>query len=150
MNNKILLKKLPLLTVLTASLVLSPAISIAGNSDHNYSESKVSHDDRRSHSKNYNRSSKHHDNRSNKHVARSYGKSHKGKYGHNTGYRYDRGHGHHNNQVRYIHYHDDHRYDRHTTYVVNEHHYDDGYYGMDPLRFMISLHTNNFDITFRD
>jgi hypothetical protein len=33
---------------------------------------------------------------------------------------------------------------------VNDHYYSDYSYGLDPLRFMIGLHTNNFDIIFRD
>ena len=143
MNNKTILKSLPLLTIFTASLVLSPAIAIAAHGDHSYSKEKYSHDDRRSHSKSHNRSNK----RGNKHNYRSNGKGHNR---HSSTHHDDKRHGHHNDHARYKHRHDDHRHDHHTTYVVNDHYYNDRLYGLYHLRFMIGLHTNNFDITFRD
>ena len=141
MNNKTRLKNLPLLTLFAASLVLSPAIAMADQGDRGHSKSKYSQDERRSHGKSHNRSDKH----SNKHNYRSHGKSHKGHNKQNSTRSYDRGYGHHNKHAHYKR-----RNDHHTTYVVNDHHYSDHLYGLDHLRFMIGLHTNNFDIILRD
>ena len=146
MNNKTILKNLPLLTLFAASLVLSPAIAVAGQGDRSHSRAQYSHDDHRSHGKGHNRSGKH----SNKHNYRSHGKSHKGNNWHRSTNRYDNGHGHHKGRAYYKRGHDNHRHDHRTTYVVNDHHYNDRLYGLDHLRFMIGLHTDNFDITFRD
>lgn len=146
MNNKTILKNLPLLTIFTASLVLSPAIAMAEHGDRSHSKDKYSHDDRRAQGKSHNRSEKYR----NKHNYRSHGKKHKGNNRHSSSYRYDKGRGHHNDYAHYKRGHGNHRHDHHTTYVVNDNHYSGHLYGLDRLRFMIGLHTNNFDITFRD
>ena len=146
MNNKTIFKNLPLLTIFTASLILTPAIAMADRGDRSHSKDKYSHDDRRSHNKSHNRNNKH----SNKHKYRSQGKSQRGDNWHSSKYRYDNRHGHRNGHAHYKRGRDNHRHDRRTTYVVNDHHYSDHLYGLDPLRFMIGLHTDNFDITFRD
>ena len=143
MINKTTLKSLPLLTLLAAGLVLSPTMVMAGHGDRSHSKGQYSHDGGQSHSKGHKRSNTH----SNKHHYKSHGKSH------NT-----KGHGHYNDHGHYKRGFNNHRYDHHdhhrghhnTTYVVNDHYYNDYSYGMDSLRFMIGLHTNNFDIIFRD
>ena len=156
MNSKTILKKLPLLTVLAASLVLSPAIVMAGNgnSERGHFKEQYSKGDYRSHSSSRNHRGElrnnRHDKHSNKHAYRSYGKDHRGHNKHRSARHYDRGHSHQNSYSHYKRRHDGHRHDHHTTYVVNDHHYSDNFYGLDPLRFMIGLHTDNFDITFRD
>ena len=151
MINKTTLKNLPLLTILAAGLVLSPTITMAGYGDRNHVKEKYSHDDRQSHSKGHKRSNKH----SNKHYYKSHGKSHKGKHGYSSKHRYNKGYGHHNEHTYYKRDHHNRRHDRHrvhnhASYIVNDHHYSDSFYALDPLRFMIGLHTDNFDITFRD
>lgn len=143
MNNKILLKKLPLLTLFAASMILSPVTVMADKSERSHSKEKYSHDSNRADSKSYNRDGKH----SNKYNYRSYGKSHKDNR-HRPVHRYDNGHN--KSHVHYKRGHDRHRYDHHTSYVVNDNYYDNRLYGLDHLRFMIGLRTNNFDITFRD
>ena len=146
------LKTLPLIGVLAIGLVLSPTLSMADNGDRGRHKTQYSHDGGQSHSKGHKRSNTH----SNKAHYKSHGKSHKGNYGHSSKHHYTKGHGHHNNHGHYKrgfknlrHDHQNSHRAHHTTYVVNDHHYSD-YYGLDPLRFMIGLHTNNFDIIFRD
>ncbi len=148
------LKTLPLIGVLAIGLVLSPTLSMADNGDRGRHKTQYSHDGGQSHSKGHKRSNKH----SNKAHYKSHGKSHKGDYGHSSKHRYTKGHGHYNdhanykrgfNNHRYDH-HDNHRGHHHTTYVVNDHHYSDYSYGLDHPGLMIGLHTNNFDIIFRD
>ncbi len=150
MINKTTLKSLPLLTLLAAGLVLSPTMAMAGHGDRSHSKGQYSHDDNRSHSKGHKRSNKH----SNKAQYKSHGKSHKGNYGHSSKHLYTKGHGNYNDHGHYkrgfTNHHDHHRGNQQTTYVVNDHYYNDYSYGLDPLRFMIGLHTNNFDIIFRD
>ena len=131
MINKTALKNLPLISLLAAGLFLSPAMAMADKGDRGNFKRHDSHENRHSQSNSQKHSNKHH----NKHS-------------------YNKGYGHHNNQVHYKRDHHKHRYDKHrshhTTYIVNDHHYSDYSYGLDPLRFMIGLHTNNFDIVFRD
>ena len=140
MINKTTLKNLPLLALFTAGLVLSPAIVMAGHGDSKHSKGQYSNDARQSHSKG-------HKQNDNKHY-KSRGKSRKGHNGYSSKRTYSKAYGHYNDHA---HYKRGHHRDRHnTTYIVNDHHYDDYSYGLDPLRFMIGLHTNNFDIIFRD
>ncbi len=150
MINKTTLKSLPLLSLLAAGLILSPTMVTAGYGDRSHSKSQYSHDDAKSYSKGHKRSNKH----SNKAHYKSQGKSHKGNYGHSSKHLYTKRQGHyndraHNKRGHHNYRHDHHRDQHHTTYIVNDHHYDD-YYGLDNLRFMIGLHTNNFDIVFRE
>ena len=143
------LKTLPLISVLAIGLVLSPTLSMADNGDRGRHKTQYS-DSGQSHSKGHKRSNKH----SNKAHYKSHGKSHKENYRHSSKHHYTKGRGHHNAHANYKrgfnNHHDHHRGDHHTSYVVNDHHYSDYSYGLDPLRFMIGLHTNNFDIIFRD
>ncbi len=157
MNNITVLKKLPLLTVLAASLVLSPAIVMAGNDNRGHFKEQYSKRDNRSQNNQYSsrihrdsHSYKLRDKHRDKQSYRSHGKDYSGQKRHSSRNRYDREHGHHKSYSHYKQRHDARRHNHHATYVVNEHHYNDGYYALDPLRFMIGLHTNNFDITFRD
>jgi hypothetical protein len=144
MINKNTLKNLPLLALLTAGLVLSPTMVMAGHGDNSHSKGQYSRNDRQSHSKGHKQNVKKH--------YKSHGKSHKGNYGISSKRHYSKGYGHSNDYKRghYNYRHDHHRDQHHTTYIVNDHHYDDYSYGLDPLRFMIGLHTNNVDIIFRD
>ncbi len=151
MINKTTLKSLPLLTLLAAGLILSPAMAMAGHADRGHSKGQYSQDDRQSHSKGHKRSNKH----TNKANYKSHGKSHKGNYGQNSKHHYTKGHGHYNDHAHYKrgvnnHRYDHHRGNHHTSYVVNDNHYSDYPYGLDHLGLMIGLHTNNFDIIFRD
>ncbi len=144
MINKKTLKNIPLLALLTAGLVLSPTMVMAGHGDNRHSKGQYSQNDRQSHSKGHKQNVKKH--------YKSHGKSHKGNYGISSKRHYSKGYGHSNDYKRGHHNyrHDYHRDQHHTTYIVNDHHYDDYSYGLDPLRFMIGLHTNNVDIIFRD
>ena len=147
MINKTTLKNLPLLALLTAGIVLSPTIVMAGHGDSSHSKGQYSHDARQSHSKGHKQNDKKH--------YKSRGKSHKSHNGYSSKRLYNKGYGNYNEHAHYKpghhnYRHDNHRGQLHTTYIVNDHHYDNYSYGLDPLRFMIGLHTNNFDIIFRD
>ena len=151
-NSLTSLKNLPLISVLATGLVLSPTLSMADNADRGRHKTQYS-DGGQSHSKGHKGSKKH----GNKAHYKSQGKRHKGDYGHSSKHHYTKGHGNNNDHAHYKRGFNNHRYDHHdshrdhhTSYVVNEHHYSDYAYGLDPLRLMIGLHTNNFDIIFRD
>ena len=153
MINKTTLKSLPLLTLLAAGLFLSPTMAMAGHGDRSHSKGQYSHDGGQSHSKGQKRSNTY----SNKRHYKSHGKSHKENYGHSSKHHYTKERGHYNDHGHYKRGFNNHRYDHHdhhrghhTTYVVNDHYYNDYSYGLDSLRFMIGLHTNNLDIIFRD
>jgi len=154
MNINTPLKTLPLLAVLAVGLVLSPTLSMAGNGDRGHHKEKYSHDIGKSHSKGHNKVQ----HRSNKHSVKTHGKSHKDNHSHRSERHYSKGHGHYNKHAYYKRGHHKHGYDHHkhyrghshTHYIVNDHYYSDGLFDLDNLRFMIGLHTNNLDITFRD
>jgi hypothetical protein len=141
------LKTLPLIAALAIGLALLPTLSMADNGDRGGHKKQYSHDDRQSHSKGHKSSNTH----SNKGHYKSHDNSHKSKNRYSSKYRNKKGYGHDNSHAHYKPvYHDRHRAHHHTTYVVNDRHYSDYSYGLDPLRFMIGLHTNNVDIIFRD
>ena len=138
------LKTLPLIGALAISLALWPTLSMADKGDRGGHKNKYSHDDRQSHSKGRN-------SHNNKRHYKSRGNSHKSNHGYSSKHRYNKGYGAHKNHAHYKRdHHGGHRAHNHTTYVVNDRHYSDYSYGLDPLRFMIGLHTNNVDIIFRD
>lgn len=148
------LKTLPLISVLAIGLVLSPTLSMADNGDRGRHKTQYSYDGGQAHSKGHKRSNK----QSNKAHYKSHGKIHKENIGHSSKHHYPKEHGYHSDHGHYKRGFTNHRYGHqnnhrgrhHTNYVVNEHHYSDYSYGLDPLRFMIGLHTNNVDIIFRD
>jgi len=147
MNNKTF-KTIPLLTLLSAGLMLSSPMAMADKGDREHSKEYSSHHRQQSHNNDYRRDNKH-----------AYF-SHKGN--HRSEHRYDRDNRHNSHSYYRPKEHYEHRYNRHvehrsyphTTYIVNDHYYSDyGYrhgYILDNLGFMIGLHTNNFDVTFRD
>ena len=156
MNIITTLKTLPVVAAVAIGLVLSPAVSMADKADSGHQKSQYSHEGGKSHGKahkkgNYRsdkaRHKKQHkvtrsyDKRGNKHVS----KKHYGKpYGFRKGHAYNR-HGHRDNHRH------GHRGHSHTHYVVNDDYdYYDHYLDLDNLRFMIGLHTNNFDIILRE
>lgn len=149
MNIITTLKTLPLLAVVTVGLVLSPTLSMAGNGDHGQHKAKYSHDAGKSHSKNHNKGKY----RGNKHSYKTHGQSHKGKHSRRSERHSSKGHGHHRKHDYYKRGHNDH-YDHrghsHTNYIVNDHYYPDNIIGLDHLRFMIGLHNDILDITFRN
>lgn len=136
MINKTTLKNIPLLTIIAAGLALSPAMVMAGHGDRSHNKEQYSYNDHQSHRKGHTKS--------NKRNYKSHSKSHR------SGHRIDHVQNKHGFNNRRSHRHDNHRDHHYTTYVVNDQHYSDYAYGMDPLRLMIGLHTNNFDIIFRD
>ena len=139
------LKTLPIIGVLAMGLALAPATSMAGNGDRGH------------HKSGYSKSSgKHHDKghyRSGKHAYRKHDRGHKRNLGHHLDRHYSTRYGNRHDKHYRGHshgHHYDHRGHATTHYVVNEYPYRDHYIGLDHLRFMIGLHTDNFDITFRD
>ena len=138
------LKTLPLIGLLAIGLALVPATAMAGNGD-------------RDHKQYSKKSGQHYDKgryRSDKHASRSRGKGHMGKhvkYRSSAGHpkHYYKGHQKHNRHyARHDHHYDHRGHDRY--YVVNDYYPRDRFIGLDHLGFMIGLHTNNLDITFRD
>jgi len=155
------LKTLPIIAVLAVGFALTPTTSIAANDrgHHNggYSKHSAKHQDKghyRGNKHSYRGSGKHHNkghHRSNKHSYKHSANGHKNSIGHHINKHYNKHHyGRHNNHYP--------RYDRHyghrghntTHYVVNDYGHNGHYHGLNHLRFMIGLHTDNFDITFRD
>lgn len=147
-------KFIPLIALLAAGLALTPVTSIAANGDRGHFKAEHSKKYSKHSNKGHSRSNKqhysqskhghknnigHHLNRhSNKHQNNRYNSHYKRKY-----YSHNKHHSkHHNNHL--------HRGYPTTRYVVNNHDYRDHYLDFDHLRFMIGLHTNNFDLTFRD
>jgi hypothetical protein len=150
-NTRLHLKTVPLIVMLVLGMAITPISAMAGNGDRGNHKAE--------HSKNV---GKHHDRgnyRSEKHADRKpHYNSHKRNLNHKLnnehGTRYGRQHNRgHNKHVRHYP-----RYDRHydhrghgtTHYVINDYPHRDRYVDYDRLGFMIGLHTNNFDITFRD
>ena len=137
------LKTLPLITILTIGLALAPINSMAGNADRGHQKSgHVKH------------SAKNHDKghySSQKYIHRSANKSHRSGVSHALKHRKNASYGDIHNRGYYKrgrHY--DHRYYYPTHYVTNNHDHGGHFFDIDHLRFMIGLHTDNFDITFRD
>jgi len=133
MKNKLTsIKTLPLLAVFATGLVLSPTLAMADDDDRGHSKHRYSQEN---------------------HQARGYANKHGNRHGerHNGSRHYNKHYGHRDGYAHNKHYYrrDDHRGHRHSTYIVNDY-YDNDYYLLDPLRFMIGLHTNNVDIIFRD
>ena len=150
-NSKKHLKALPLITVLALGLAMAPMASMAGNGDRGHHKAGHSNSSGKHHNKGQYRSEKQ-SYREPRHNSHKRSPGHK--LGHNHGDRYGSHHNRgHDKHVRYYP-----RYDRHydhrghdtTHYVVNDYYHSDHYVGLDRLGFMLCLHTNNFDITFRD
>jgi len=119
--------------LLAASLVLSPLNAMADNDGHHaYTRKHESHqrhaDNRHYRSKHY--YGKHHSGRHRTHRDHDSGKHYGHRYGRVYSYEYGRPH--------------------HRSYIVNEYYDNDDYIGLDRLRFMIGLHSNNLEIIFRD
>lgn len=150
-NSRIHLKTVPLITVLALGMAFAPMSSMAGNGDRGHNKSGHSNSSGKHHNKGQYRSEKHayREPRHNNHK-RSLGH----KLNHDNGTRYDSHHnrGHDKHVRHYPKYdrHYDHRGHGTTHYVINDYQHRDHYDDYDHLRFMIGLHTNNFDITFRD
>jgi hypothetical protein len=150
-NSRLRLKIVPLAAMLALGMALTPISAMAKNGDsghhkENHSKNVGKHYDRG----NY-RSGKH-SYREPRHNNQKRSLGHKLKHDYGTRYGRHNDYG-HRKHVRYsprYDHHYDHRGHSTTHYVINDNHHRDHYIDYDPLRFMIGLHTNNFDITFRD
>lgn len=146
-NSRIQLKTVPLITVLALGLAFAPLSAMAGNGNRGHQKSEHSNSSGKHHNKGQYRSEKHtyREPRHNNHK-RSLGR----KLNHDHGTRYSSHHnrGHDKHVRHYPRY--DHRGHGTTHYVVNDYYPRDHYVDFDHLGFMIGLHTNNFDIMFRD
>ena len=125
MNITTSLKTLPLVTALTMTLALAPAVSMADKEHGHHRDDYSEHQ--------HHKNKKHHGK-----LARTY--SH-----HERGYK--KHHGHHHNRHYDRHYHGHPRYEE---VVVYDYYRPRHYIGLDNLRFMIGLHTGNIDLIFRD
>ena len=148
-------KAVTLIAMLALGMALSPMSAMAGNSDRGHHKTGYSNNAGKHHDRGNYRSDKHskREARHNSHRG-SLDRNHKRKLNHGYGSRYGRHHNHdHKKHVkhypRYDH-HYDHRGHGTTHYVINDYHHRNRYVDYDHLGFMIGLHTNNFDITFRD
>lgn len=150
-NPKLHLKTIPLIAMLALGTVFAPMSAMAGSGDRGHHKAEQSKNVGKHHSRGHYRSEKHayKEPRHNSHR-RNVDRNHKRKLNHEYGTRYGR---HHNKHVRHYpryDHHYDHRSHGTTHYVINDYHHRDRYVDYDHLGFMIGLHTNNFDITFRD
>lgn len=140
MNMKTHLKALPVMAALTIGLAFAPTASMADDDDrgrgHSYSHDGGKHDKGKLRAKRYERGDKH-----------RYDKKHRKHHKH-RGHYYGHRHGH-----KHKHYRHDHHGHR-PAYVVNnyghDHYYRDRFIDLSDLRFMIGVHTGNFDLIFRD
>jgi hypothetical protein len=141
MNIQSNLKILPVVAALAMGLALAPMSSMAGDKDRGHGS--YSHD-AGSHSKSRSDKSHKRERHADRHDKRSYrGDRHHSKK-----------HGHKHRKSRHAHNHRGHKY-RHQghnpVYVVNNHgYYPERYIALDDLRFMVGIHTGNFDLIFRD
>ncbi len=142
MNNKITLNKLPLLGLLITGLALSPGLALADKNDKAHNKGARSHSSAQSHIKQHKNNYKRQGKGSNRHNSSHNSKKH--------GHRNDHNHYPHAVNKHRQHDHGNHNGHRRTTYIVNDHHHSGHIYGLDRLRVMIGLHTDNFDIIFRD
>ena len=144
---KLHLKTVPLIAMLALGMALAPMSAMASNGDRGHHKAEQSKNVGKHHNRGHYRSEKH-AYKEPRHNSHRRNFNHKSK--HEYGTRYGR---HRNKHVRHYP-----RYDRHydhrghgtTHYVINDYHHRDHYVDYDHLGFMIGLHTNNFDITFRD
>lgn len=135
---------IPVIAALAASLALAPATSMARDKDHREYSGEV-----RDHAKRH----------SDDGVRVGKYREHRGK-----GHKYTRGHGHHHEKKHrkqghhygHRHGHDHHGHAHHRgyrdekVYVIHGPSRHRHYHGNDSLRFMIGLHTGNFDLILRD
>ncbi len=160
MNLSRTLKTFPLAGALAMGLALTPAIVNADDDDRGRHKDRYSHDGgtayekslrkeirglrkelKREHKRNQKSHGKHHGHKhKNKHKHKHDGHKHNG-HKHKHVYKYK--HNGHKHKHVYKHNHRGHKH-RHHRY----HHY--RYRDYDPLRFILGLHTDNFDIIFRD
>lgn len=160
------LKTLPVLATLAFGLSLSPAITMADNSEHRSFKQQHSRDAGKHHNKEHRNTKKNrHHNQHDKHAMRH--KPHHGhrKQHHEHGQRHHRGHEHysskpvyrqhrhHNGHAYYTHQHGGRHYNhRHyghsiSDYVIDEpnHRY---YLGLYNQRLLFGLHTDKVDIIY--
>jgi hypothetical protein len=150
-NPKLHLKAIPFIAMLALGMAFAPMSAMAGSGDRGHHKAEQSKNVGKHHNRGHYRSEKHayKEPRHNSHR-RNVDRNHKRKLNHEYGTRYGR---HHNKHVRHYpryDHHYDHRGHGTTHYVINDYHHKDRYVDYDHLGFMIGLHTNNFDITFRD
>jgi len=141
-----LLKTLPVISMLVTGLSLSPAIVYA-DKDHGNNKSKYSHE--RGHS-NHKKDSRKHNKYAHNDRGRSHSKHNKKRHSHKPKHHKNNWRGYRPEHRYSRHDHHDHRSHRQPVYIVNDHHYNDRYIGLDRLRFMLGIHTDNFDISFHD
>ncbi len=117
------LKTLPVISLLALGITLTPATSMAAKE-----YKREHHSEYRDHGKHFKarRHSHRHDSHSREHRRHGHHKHHRHHY-------VDHGHGHHHREIITVHGH-------------RPHHY----LGLHNLRFMIGLHTGNFDLVIRE
>lgn len=153
MNMKNSLKTLPVIAALAIGLALAPMTSMAkGDRHESHQSERYSHDGGKHHKKSHKR-------RGDAHDRDSRGHKHGHKMRHAKQHRHGYKHGHKHGHKHRGHKHRGHRHDR-VVFVDNYDHYDDRYgFGrdyrdryidLDDLRFMVGIHTGNFDLIFRD
>ena len=148
-NLKSLIKTFPLVSVMAVTLALSPSVSMAAKGEHGYHADKKTHHNK-SHRKQQGKANHHSKSHGNRHGRGiGYGTEKFRARGHdfnrhNRGHRSHKAHSHgHRSGHR-------HEHRRHDYYVINEHRAHEHYHHIDPLRFVIGLHTDNMDIILRD
>jgi len=154
-NTRLPLQAVPVIAMLVLGVALAPMSAMASNGDRGQHKAERSKNVGKHHDRSNYRSEKHayREPRHNSHR-RNVDRNHKRKLNHGYGTRYGSHHNHgHKKHIkhypRYDH-HYDHRGHGTTHYIVNDYHHRNRYVDYDHLGFMIGLHTNNFDVTFRD
>ena len=146
------LKTLPLISAIAFGLALSPTLSMAADGNRGDHKMKYSHDRGQSHKNGHGRHKTGKSQR-NSPVAHAVNKHRQEKQGHKhrSNNHYDRAYGNHMYHKHGNHGHN-HAYSdhNHTNYVYHDYGYRGQYVDLDNMRFMLGLHTGNFDIIFRD
>ena len=150
------LKTLPLISVIALGLALSPTLTMADDGNRGGQKTQYSNDRGQSHNKTHNKGNRRGDaakNHSRRYVANSFvqrrhdKQSHKHKAKNHYDRRYD-DHGYHRHGAHgHKHVSTTHNH-RHT--VIHDYGYRAPYVDLDNMRFMLGLHTGNFDIILRD
>ena len=153
MKSMTTLKTLPLISALALGLALSPTLSMADDDKRGGQKTHYSHDRGQSHNKTHNKGAYRGEiakNHSRRYVANSFDqrRHEKQSHKHKTKNHYDRSNGYHRHGTHgHDHVYTGHHH-RHT--VIHDYGYREPYVGLDNMRFMLGLHTGNFDIILRD
>lgn len=140
-------KTLPVIGALVLGLALAPNVALAEKGDRGNHKGQYSQDTGKTHNKARKNNKQHKVHVNDRHGHKNLRKGHNDKYYSQHNSRKHNRHGSHAHRDNHRHGYGGHT---HSHYVVNHHDHHDRYIDFDDLRFMIGLHTDNFDIILRD